>query len=146
MKEQSNSQHERVIFIDNDTGKSKFCLYRKIEEVESMTHLWKEFLRTSQSVRDQIDVNILDSALSEEEVSVINIKNNYHIFSTLITSKEELRLKNNLDASTNNAQRNKGETFTRKIVIAIDSEILRSRASNLRKKAVALKKQAKAYC
>lgn len=97
-------------------------------------------------MRDQIDVNILDSALSEEEVSVINIKNNYHIFSTLITSKEELRLKNNLDASTNNAQRNKGETFTRKIVIAIDSEILRSRASNLRKKAVALKKQAKAYC
>ena len=145
MEEQRNSSHERVVFIDNNTLLPKFCLYRKTEKAEPMSHLWADFLIQCQSARDQIGPGVLGSMLSDEEAAAINLKNNTHIFPTLITSKGGLRSKDNLEASTNNAQRNLGGTFTRAGATASDSEILRSRASSLRKKAAALQKQAQAY-
>jgi len=76
---------------------------------------------------------------------VINLKNNSHIFSILITSKEMLRFKDNLEASTKNVQRNLKDMFTQDNVITIDRAMLENHAFNLRKKAVMLNKQVNAY-
>ena len=39
IQEQRDSDHKRVIFIDNDTGEPKFALYRKTEKAEPIAHL-----------------------------------------------------------------------------------------------------------
>ena len=145
LKEPRDAQHKRVVFINNETGEPAFALYRKTEKAEPMAHLWSEFLRTSQTARDNIGLEAMGSPLSQEECDAINLKNNAHIFPALITTKGGLRSKDNLEASTSNAQRNEGGTFSRGGVTATDAEILRSRASSLRKKAAALEKQAEAY-
>ena len=144
-EEERDSNHERVVFIDNDTGEARFVLYRTTEKAEPMAHLWAQFLQGCQSARDHIGVDALGSFLSDEESAAINLKNNTHIFPTLITSKGALRSKDNLEASTQNAQRNTGGTFTRASATATGADILRSRATSLRKKASALQKQADAY-
>ncbi|CAD6585007.1 MAG: hypothetical protein ASARMPRED_001978 [Alectoria sarmentosa] len=145
MEDQIDSHHERVVFIDNNTGEPVHALYRKTEKAEPMAHLWAEFVRATQSVRDNIGADVLCSPLSEQEASAISLRNNAHIFPILITSKGGLRSKDNLEASTKNAQRNAGGTFTRGSATASQADILRSRASSLRKKANALQKQADAY-
>jgi len=76
---------------------------------------------------------------------VINLKNNSHIFSILITSKEALRFKDNLEASTKNVQRNSKDMFIQDDAIATDRAMLESRAFSLRKKAAMLNKQVNAY-
>ena len=93
--------HERVVFIDNETGDAKFQLYRTTEKAEPMSQLWAQFLQGCQSARDHIGVDVLGSFLSEEEAKAIDLKNNAHIFPILITRKGGLRSKDNREASTN---------------------------------------------
>ena len=145
MEDQNDSEHERVVFIDDNTGEPVHALYRKTEKAEPMSHLWVEFLRVTKSVRDNIGADVLCSKLSEQEFAAISLKNNAHIFPTLITSKGGLRSKDNLEASTNNAQRSAGGVFSRGTVTTTQADTLRNRASSLRKKANALQKQADAY-
>ena len=99
-----------------------------------------------QSGRDHIGVDI-ESFLAEEEAASIHLKNNASIFPTLITAKGALRSKDNLDTSTANTTRNAGGVFNgrQSAATATGADILRSRASSLKKKGDALIKQAKAY-
>ena len=145
ISEPIKADQERVVFIDNDTGEPKFALCRTTEKGEPMAHIWTQFLQSCQSARDHIGGDVLGSFLSEEEVKAISLSNNANIFPTLITSKGALRSKDNLEASTNNAQRNAGGTFGSGAATVTGANVLRSRASNLRKKAQALLKQANAY-
>ena len=83
-------------------------------------------------------MNVLSNILLEEEVIVINFKNNVYIFFIFINNKKELRFKDNLIVSTNNAQRNSKGTFARDVIIAIDNDIFRNRVFNMKKKTTAL--------
>ncbi|CAF9930926.1 MAG: hypothetical protein ALECFALPRED_004760, partial [Alectoria fallacina] len=143
MVEPSDGNHERVVFIDNDTKEPVYALYRKTEEAEPMAHLWAEFLQHIQSARDQIGADALMTFLTAEEIAAIDLKNNAHIFPTLITRAGALRSKDNLDAATTSA-RNAGGKFGGTATVT-DADILRSRATSMRKKALALNKQAEAY-
>jgi hypothetical protein len=146
MKDQRDVDHERVVFLDNVTKEPVLALYRNTEKAEPMPHLWAGFLGEVQTLRNQIGLDVFGSTLSTNEAAAINLKNNAHIFPTLITGKEALRSKDNLQASTNNAQRNEGGVFSKGSATVEDgSDILRSRALSLRKKASALTKQADSY-
>ena len=145
MKDPVDTQHERVVFVDNETNEPVMQLLRKTEKAEPMSSLWANFLGQVQSLRDQIGVDVFGSTLTEEESKAIDLKNNYNIFPTLITSKGGLRSKDNLEASTNKSQRNEQGTFSTDAAAATPIQILTGRAESLEKKAVALKKQAAAY-
>ena len=145
MEDQQNTEHERVVFLDNVTREPILQLYRKTEAAEPMADLWSDFIRLVQHPRDHYGAQHMSSILSQEESEAISLKNNADIFPTLITSKGGLRSKDNFQASTSNAQRGEGGTFSRNTVAATGPEILRSRAGNLIKKANALLKQADAY-
>ena len=73
-----------------------------------------------------------------EKIAIIDLKNNVYIFSTLITRAETFRFKNNLNAITINVY-NVEKKFE-DIIIIININILRSRATSIRKKILILNK------
>ena len=144
MEDQQDEDHERVVFLDNETGNPKLTLYRKTEKAEPMAYIWADFLRIVQTARDNIGVGTI-GFLTEDEAAAISLKHNASIFPTLITAKGALRSKDNLEALTANTQRNAGKFGGSHTAAATGPKVLRSRALNLRKKAAALSKQADAY-
>jgi len=115
------------LFLDNVTKEPVLALYRNTKKAEPMPHLWAGFLGEVQALRNQIGLDVFGSTLFTDEAVAINLKNNAHIFPTLITGKEALRSKDNLQASTNNAQRNEGGVFSKGFAtVENDSDILRS--------------------
>ena len=140
----NDPDHERVVFLDNKTGNPKLTLYRKTENAEPMAYIWTDFLRVVQSARDNIGLNTA-SFLTEEEAAAINLQNNAQIFPTLIPAKGALQSKDNLEASTANTQQNSGKFGGNATATATGADILHTRALSMRKKALALNRQAEAY-
>lgn len=102
-------------------------------------------IQQSQSTRDHLELNTLESFLTQQKTNFIDLKNNSHIFLILITRNEELRVKNNLTAFTDNAQRNEEDIFSSDTTIAIIANVLLHRAVSLTQKKNALLKQTKTY-
>jgi len=139
--------HEEVVFIDNHTQLPVLSLYRSTEAAEPMSHLFKDFISETQTIRDHIGPEQLGSFLHPAELEAIQLKNNYRIFPELVTSKGYLRSKNNTDAS-GKASRAEG-VFAKKYetatVSGITAEDLFHRAKALKMKAAAFTAQAEAY-
>ncbi|KAL8651049.1 MAG: hypothetical protein Q9226_004882, partial [Calogaya cf. arnoldii] len=60
LEEPNDKEHKPVVFIDNVTGKAKFCLYGNTEKAEPTSHLWKDFFVG----KTRHNLNILPSAAS----------------------------------------------------------------------------------
>ena len=96
--DEADEEHKRVVFINNYSQLPVVVLYSKKEKAAPMSHLWIK-LRDSQLVRDQTDLDVLGSFLTEEEKQVVELKNNAQIFPELVTSKAYLRSKANAKAA-----------------------------------------------
>ena len=143
-KDEKNDQdHEKVVLLDNDTGKHIISLYRNTERAVSMSHLWGSFISETQLLRDQIGHETLGSFLTEEESNAIKLKHNAHIFPELINNKGYLRSKDNL-AAANKVSR-VGGVFTKSIANVEKHTEFKARAKALRAKVNAFEKQANAY-
>ena len=140
-----DDKHERVVLIDNHSQLPVLELYRNKEKAVPMSYLWKDFIRETQLVRDQIGLDVLGSFLTEEEQKLIDLKNNSHIFPELVTSKGCLRSKDNYSAAAEASRT--GGIFTRSSATATTSkgDEYRARAKALRAKATAYEKQSEAY-
>ena len=73
-----------------------------------------------------------------KKIAIIDLKNNVYIFPTLITRVKTFHFKNNLNAIIINA-RNVEEKFEN-IIIVINVNILRNRATSIKKKVLILNK------
>ena len=131
MEGESDSDHEKTVFIDCETGNPKPTLYRKTEKAEPIAYICAGFLRVLQSARD----NIGPDTLTDEAAAAISLEDNAQISPTLITAKGALRPKKNLEASTGDTQRHSGKFggYTG-ATATTGADILRSRALNLRRK------------
>ena len=78
MEAQRDEQHERVKFIDNETGQPVMTLYRTTEEAQPISDLWSDLLRERQDLRSHVTPDILGSFLTPEELNAIDLKNNHH--------------------------------------------------------------------
>ncbi|KAL8905498.1 MAG: hypothetical protein Q9207_002601 [Kuettlingeria erythrocarpa] len=147
MVDENDEDHERVVFVDDQTGQPIFMLYRTTEAAEPMSELWQEYLKMFATAKDLIGAGISEGVLSQEEFDAIQLKNNFRHFPALITSKGYLRSKDNYEASTKMAGRNEGGTFasTPSTSTATKKGSLLTRATAMRDKATALIKQADAY-
>ena len=45
MIKQRDSEHERIVFINNDFKEFKFCFYRKTEKTKLISHFWIDFFQ-----------------------------------------------------------------------------------------------------
>ena len=77
-------------------------------------------MKEIQSLRDMIDLSFLKNSLFQKKTNAIDLKNNSTIFSILITSKVELRLKDNLTTSIKNKQRDVERTFIKNAIAITD--------------------------
>ena len=145
MDDENDKDHDKVIFIDDNTEEPILALYRKNENAEPMSHLWDNFIRDTQLVRDQIGSDILGSFLKDEEIRATKLKQNAHLFPTLVTCKGAIRSKNNAQAASK-ASRSRG-VFTAKsaTVQQTKAEEFLARAKMLKQKASAFSKQATVY-
>lgn len=141
----NDSERTWIIFINDNIKEPVLCLYRITEKTASMSHLWKSFICETQNLRNQIEVQTLDSFLIEEKIKIIDLKNNAHIFSSLVTSKNALRFKDNVSVVAQVSRIE--EIFAFAIAIAIISKVdeLKSRAKMCRVKTTAFSKQILTY-
>jgi len=106
----------------------------------------------TQYLRNNIEPETIKSFLSSEELSVIHLQHNHHLFFSLVTSKRALRSKNNYIAATQAARvdeiytkKNGSSDFFIATIFTATVEELRERVKAFRKKAAALTKQADEY-
>ena len=71
-----DDKHERVVLTDNHSLLPILQLYRNKEKAVPISHLWKDFIRETQLVRDQIGLDVLGSFLTREKPQLIELENN----------------------------------------------------------------------
>ena len=137
--EQFDKEYKAIVFIDNYTKKPIIALSRKNERTKLIAYIQQLFIRESQNLRDQISLEALGSFLTELEEKAIKLKNNAYIFPELITSKGNLRSKDNKEVLTTGAIRIRGK-FTKKdspATVTPRSQLIWQRVQALKAKALA---------
>lgn len=105
-------------------------------------------MRFVQSFRNQIDIEIFKNNFIQVESDTINIQNNVNIFSKIITTKSELRFKNNYKISIINVQKSKNDVFFKFAAfatIANKINILQNKTLNIKNKTTVFNKQTRNY-
>ena len=153
LDDRNDKEHEKVVFIDDNSKEPVLALYRKTEGAEPMATLWADFLESTHSIRAAVGADVTGTFLNQNEAAAIDLRNNAELFPTLITKRGHLRAKDNANAASSAGR--KGGMFTKKTdadeeeeevtANAQKAKDLKHRANALRIKAHALEKQASAY-